>query len=186
MAQCRRVDFKWLVQNMLDIIKKPCSADHKWLLKLPSHPKCTCRTKNGNGALGLGGFGVPGVGGRGWGEGWGDSAVVALYIPCFGLILCLVVTVLVPHNTFGVVQQFGWLRFIISDLCNTELLSVSLGFFMCQMYWSETEQLSVLYTETNVPWFSQITNRNLIGLLVDMFPDYSFYRKAASESSLIH
>ena len=37
---------------------------------------------------------------------------------------------------------------------STKLLLMKLGFFMCNIYWSRTDQPSVLYTETNIPRFS--------------------------------
>ena len=49
----------------------------------------------------------------------------------------------------------------------TKLLLVDLGFFLCHFYWSSTEQLSVWFTATNVPWFSR--------LIVENWPDLVFF-----------
>ena len=51
----------------------------------------------------------------------------------------------------------------------TKLVLVNLGFFMSHIYLSETEHLSVVYTETNVPWFPKMIGPRLARILVDIF-----------------
>ena len=48
----------------------------------------------------------------------------------------------------------------------TKLLLVNMGFFMCHIYWSETEQPSVLYTDAL--FISQTIGRKMTSLLVDI------------------
>ena len=48
-----------------------------------------------------------------------------------------------------IIKVFLWRQYI-------KLLVVILGFFMCHIYWLETEQVFVLYTETTAPWFYRV------------------------------
>ena len=51
--------------------------------------------------------------------------------------------------------------FVRLGLYLTKPWVVNLNFCMCHIYWSRTEQLSVPYTETNVPWFPRLFVANL-------------------------
>ena len=68
-----------------------------------------------------------------------------------------------------------------STRCSPELLLVDLGFFICHIYLSETEQLSVLYTETSVPWLPLMIFRKLTRWFVDTVLSYLFIENRCSE-----
>ena len=71
---------------------------------------------------------------------------------------------------------------------NTWLFIVHLSFFMCRIFLSTIEQLSVLYTEGDVPWFQKIIGWHLTRFFVlekqrfyDIFSDSPMYPESLAQ-----
>ena len=72
----------------------------------------------------------------------------------------------------------------------SKILLVDPVFFMCHIYWWRNEQISILYTETNVFWFPKIVRRTMItwvicwklaSWLLDMLTAILFFRDRVSQ-----